>query len=96
MVSREKDDLQERNQMRVEQMMEAGLVDEVIALRQRGFEKNPSASGAIGYREVLDYLDGKLTENQLSEQIVIHTNQLMRKQRTWFKHQIPVDREIVS
>lgn len=86
--------LQQRNRQRVERMLDAGLVDEVSALRLRGFEKNPSACGAIGYREVLDFLDGRLAESDLAEAIYTHTNQLMRKQRTWFRHQIPVDRVI--
>jgi tRNA dimethylallyltransferase len=94
MVNRPMSELQQRNSSRVEAMLGAGLVDEVRVLRSRGFERNPSACGAIGYREVLDYLDGNISEEMLPEMIFIHTNQLMRKQRTWFRHQIPVNREV--
>lgn len=94
MVSRPMEDLQQRNQYRVGQMLEAGLVDEVRRLREIGFERNPSASSAIGYREVLDYLDGKVSFGDLPDLIVTHTQQLMRKQRSWFRKQIPVHREI--
>ena len=92
LIDRAREDLQQRNRSRVAGMLEAGLVDEVRALRARGLEKNPSACGAIGYREVLDHLDGRLAGADLAETIYVHTNQLMRKQRTWFRHQIPVDR----
>lgn len=94
MVSRSRETLHRRNALRVERMLEAGLVDEVRRLRQIGFERNPSACGAIGYREVLDYLDGKVSIEELPELIVTHTQQLMRKQRTWFRKQIPIHREI--
>jgi len=68
----------------------------VQQLRERGFERNPSACGAIGYREVLDYLNGNLSREHLAEMIYVHTNQLIRKQRNWFNRQIPVHREITG
>ncbi|MFO7725644.1 MAG: tRNA (adenosine(37)-N6)-dimethylallyltransferase MiaA [Oceanipulchritudo sp.] len=94
LVSREKHDLRERNRRRVARMLEEGLVEEVRELRRRGFERNPSACGAIGYREVLAFLDNRGPLKELEETIYVHTNQLMRKQRSWFRHQIPVDRRI--
>ena len=94
MVSRSPEILESRNRRRVQCMLEAGLVDEVRSLREKGFERNPSACGAIGYREVLDYLDDKIPAGELAEQITTHTRQLMRKQRTWFRKQIPIHREI--
>lgn len=94
LISRPVEEMRARNRARVGKMLEAGLVDEVRRLRQVGFEKNASACGAIGYREVLEYLDGKVGQSELEELIIIHTNQLMRKQRTWLRHQIPIHREI--
>ena len=94
LINRPPDELRSRNQLRVEKMLNKGLIEEVKQLRQSGFERNPSACGAIGYREVLDYLNGSISKASLAELIYIHTNQLMRKQRTWFRHQIPVHREI--
>lgn len=94
LIDRPAAELQARNRQRVEGILRAGLVEEVRALRERGFERNPSASAAIGYREVLEYLDGQLPAEQLAETIVTHTSQLMRKQRTWFRNQIPIDRTV--
>ncbi len=94
LIDRPQEELQERNRTRVHRMLEAGLIAEVQSLRAIGFEKNPSACGAIGYREVLQYLDGRLPMDELEEAIYIHTNQLMRKQRTWFKNQIRIDKVV--
>lgn len=96
LINRPAEVLQERNRLRVEHMLEAGLIEEVQQLRERGFERNPSACGAIGYREVLDYLNGNLSREHLAEMIYVHTNQLVRKQRNWFNRQIPVHREITG
>lgn len=96
LINRPAEVLQERNRLRVDRMLEAGLVEEVQQLRERGFEHNPSACGAIGYREVLDYLNGNLLREHLAEMIYVHTNQLIRKQRNWFNRQIPVHREVTG
>lgn len=94
LVERDPAELHERNLRRARRMLEEGLVEEVERLRAHGFERNPSACRAIGYREVLEYLDGDLPHSELESQIVTHTQQLMRKQRTWFRHHLPVDRRI--
>ena len=86
---------------RVEQMFASGLLDEVAALRKR-FPSwaAPSTPGdspttftarmAIGYTEVCDLLDGKLTPAQAKAQIVVRTRQLAKRQETWFRHQADV------
>jgi len=96
LIDRPVEDLKKRNRLRVERMLEEGLIGEVKQLRQAGFERNPSACGAIGYREVLDFLDGRISQADLAGLIYTHTNQLMRKQRTWFRRQIPVHKEIAG
>lgn len=92
LVNRPPEVLLARNRRRVEAMLETGLVAEVQDLRAAGLEQNPSASRAIGYREVLAHLDGRLSLAEAREQIICHTAQLVRKQRTWFRRQIPVHR----
>ena len=96
LVSRPPGELEERIRARVDRMLEDGLVDEARALRARGFERNPSAAGAIGYREVRAFLDGRLPAGELAGAIATHTRQLAHKQRTWFRHQIPVDRQVAG
>lgn len=86
---REPEELEARIVTRVEAMLRAGLVDEVRGLRARGLERNPSVAGAIGYRETLDFLDGRLPEAELAGAIARNTRALVRKQRTWFRTQLP-------
>lgn len=88
LIERDKEELKKRNLLRVEHMMKNGLVDEVARLRQEGLEENVSARRAIGYRETLAYLDNEMDYETLVATIWRNTNQLMRKQRAWFKNQI--------
>lgn len=89
LLSRSDQEMDCRNRTRVKAMLAEGFVDEVRQLQAQGFEQNPMASGSIGYAEVLQFLNGELDEPGLEERIVIRTNQLMRKQRNWFRHHIP-------
>ena len=75
-------------------MIRAGLVDEVRRLRAAGLEQNPSAARAIGYREVLALFDGRIAESDLVDEIVKNTRGLVRKQRTWFRTQVPPHRAV--
>ena len=94
LLEREAADLDQRIIERVQMMLKAGLVEEVARLQDEGLEGNPTASKAIGYRETLRYLNGELPEELLSEVIVRNTRRLVRKQRTWFRTQIPVHRRV--
>lgn len=91
-LEREPEQLNMRIEARVEAMVRAGLVEEVRRLRAEGFERNPSAAGAIGYREVLALFDGKLAPSALVAEITQNTRELVRKQRTWFRTQLPEHR----
>ena len=70
-------------------ILRAGLVEEVRSLRAAGLEQNPSAAHAIGYREVIALLDGKLPAAGLEAEIARNTRALVKKQRTWFRTQLP-------
>ena len=86
---REKDDLDRRIAARVETMLRGGLVAEVRGLLAQGLKENPSAAKAIGYRETIEFIEGRLPESELAAAIAQNTRQLVRKQRTWFKTQLP-------
>jgi tRNA dimethylallyltransferase len=83
-----------RIEARTRQMLAAGLLAEVAALHARGLELNPSASGAIGYRECLAVLRGERPEAELAREIAADTRALVKKQRTWFRTQLPPHRVI--
>ncbi|MGJ3242595.1 MAG: tRNA (adenosine(37)-N6)-dimethylallyltransferase MiaA [Opitutales bacterium] len=88
-LERPVDALNERIAARVDQMLAAGLVDEVSRLAGEGLRENPVAARAIGYREVLACLDGDLAWDDLRDTLVAHTRQYARRQRTWFRNQLP-------
>ena len=93
-ITREPEELRSRIRIRVEQMVRSGLVDEVRALKDEGLESNASAARAIGYREVLAALRSGAVTDALIDQIAANTWRLARKQRTWFRNQLPAHRRI--
>jgi len=95
-LDREPDNLNERVARRVEAMLTDGLVAEVERLRADGLERNLSASRAIGYRETLAMLDGALPGAELAAEIVKNTRALVKKQRTWFRTQLPEHRVVAA
>lgn len=74
-----------RIDQRVESMWAAGLVDEVRGLRDSATGLGKTAAQAIGYREVLDYLAGDITEGEAKDQVAQHTRRYARKQMSWFR-----------
>lgn len=89
LLKRKAEDLNERLAARAEAMLEAGLIEEVAHLKRLGIEKNPNAANAIGYRETLAYLRGSIKESDLLATIVKNTKALVKKQKTWFRSQLP-------
>ena len=78
--------LHDRIAQRFVHMLEQGFVDEVLALRARGdLHAGLSSMRAVGYRQVWDHLDGKLTWDQMQERGVIATRQLAKRQFTWLR-----------
>ena len=93
-IERPPAELDQRIEARVAAMLRDGLVAEVKRLGADGLRENPSAARAIGYRETIDFLDGKLAESELAGVIAQNTRALVKKQRTWFRTQLPPHREV--
>jgi tRNA dimethylallyltransferase len=70
---------------RVEAMWAAGFVDEVRRLEEAGLRAGLTASRALGYRQVLRYLDGEISEAQARDLTVIGTRKFARRQESWFR-----------
>ncbi len=96
-IEREDDELKKRIEARAKAMVADGLVEEVRRLKELNLENNPTAARAIGYRETLSWLDtgesGSVAE--LTEEIAANTWKLVRKQKTWFRHQFPTARRLL-
>ena len=79
---------QDRQQYKIElyerfkSMIKKGLVDEVRSIRDR-FSKNLPALKAVGYKQCLDFLDGKINEEEFLTKAVNATYQLSKRQITW-------------
>ena len=89
-LSRSSEDLQKRIDARVDQMFASGLVAETQTLLQRGLDQNKTARQAIGYRQVIEHLRGERSLEEIVAQVKIRTRQFAKRQRTWFRRQLPV------
>ena len=70
---------------RIKRMLKSGWVEEVKNNINQGIKPNSPAMLSIGYREVLDFINKKVDEEELEEKIYISTRKLMRHQDNWFK-----------
>ena len=78
--------LHDRIAQRFTQMLEQGFVDEVVALRRRSdLHVGLPSIRAVGYRQVWEYLEGKLTSAEMQERGIIATRQLAKRQFTWLR-----------
>ena len=78
-------ELDERIARRVDRMWEQGLVDEVRRLAAAGLRDGRTASRALGYAQVLRYLDGEWTEQEARDETVRATRRFARRQESWFR-----------
>lgn len=84
-LRRDRDEQRERIERRVDQMFDEGLVDEVRGLMESGKELGRTARQAVGYCEVIDYLNGDSTLEEAVETIKARTRRFAKRQRTWFR-----------
>lgn len=76
--------LKNRIDKRVDKMIEAGLVDEVKTLLDQGFKDALTSASAIGYKEIVEHLEGRCSLDEAVKQIKTATKQYAKRQRTWF------------
>jgi tRNA dimethylallyltransferase len=82
--------LDERIARRVREMADAGLVDEVAGLMAKGYDEQSPGMNAVGYREMIPHLRGETGLDAALEEIRRNTRAYSRRQRTWFRGQLPV------
>lgn len=83
--------LRRRIATRTRAMLAAGLVDEVRAVLDRGVAPDAPGLDGVGYREVVQVLQGRLAPAELETAIVTATAQYAKRQDTWFRHQLEGD-----
>jgi tRNA dimethylallyltransferase len=84
-VSLDRGLLDQRVAERVDRMWQQGLVGEVRELAARGLREGRTASRALGYAQVLRFLDGDWTEAEAAAQTVLATRRFVRRQESWFR-----------
>lgn len=84
-LNMDRDKLYEKINNRVDLMIDKGLVKEVGSLIERGLDKNSQSLKAIGYKEVICYLDGKTSYDEMIELIKKNSRHYAKRQLTWFR-----------
>jgi len=84
-LRREKEDASRRINARVKQMIEAGLVEEVRRLLAQPKGLSEQARQGLGYAQVIDHLEGRMSLADAMEQIKILTRRFAKHQRTWYR-----------
>ena len=88
MLNPNRESLYENINKRVQSMFDNGLVDEVKSLLNK-YELSKTAKAAIGYKEVLDYLDNKMSLEDTIKLVQQRSRNYAKRQVTFFKHQLP-------
>lgn len=86
-LTMEREKLYRRIDLRVDQMMEAGLLEEVKRLQEQGFTSRDVSMQGLGYKQILQYLEGEGTLEDAVEQIKLQTRHFAKRQLTWFRRE---------
>ena len=81
---RDRNELYERAERRVDQMFRDEWIQEVKRLKRKGFSR--TAREAIGYKEILKFLSGAYTLSEAISETKKRTRRLVKKQMTWLRH----------
>lgn len=88
-LTAEREALYRRINERVDEMIAAGLIEEARALYDRGL-RDCQAVQAIGYKELYDYFDGRVSLDEAIELLKQNSRRYAKRQLTWFRNQMPV------
>lgn len=83
----ERENLYKRIDMRVDIMLENGLLEEVKKLKAMGYHRDMVSMQGLGYKEILDYLDGKCTLEEAVYILKRETRHFAKRQLTWFRRE---------
>ncbi|MCP5061828.1 MAG: tRNA (adenosine(37)-N6)-dimethylallyltransferase MiaA [Ignavibacteriae bacterium] len=81
----ERETLYDNINLRVDKMIDEGLVEEVKSILEMGFDKKVNALNTVGYKEVIEYLDEKISLERAIELIKRNTRHYAKRQLTWFR-----------
>ena len=81
----ERNTLYKNIELRVDKMLSKGLIKEVKILKDKGFNPGMNALNTVGYKELFDYLDGKISLDRALELIKRNSRRFAKRQLTWFR-----------
>ncbi len=81
----EREDMRALIDLRVDKMVELGLIDEIRTLLSRGLDRSCTALQAIGYKEFLAHMDGESTMEEAIEEVKLRSRQYAKRQLTWLR-----------
>lgn len=84
-LTRDREKLYHRINLRVDKLIEAGLIDEVKGLMEMGLTSDDISMKGIGYKEIIDYLEGKYTLDEAVDTVKKNTRHYAKRQMTWFR-----------
>ncbi|WP_026494694.1 tRNA (adenosine(37)-N6)-dimethylallyltransferase MiaA [Butyrivibrio sp. WCD3002] len=83
----DRDVLYDRIEKRIDMMMEEGLVDEVRDIMAQNISRDATSMQALGYREMLSYLNGELSLEEATDLLKKNTRHFAKRQLTWFRRE---------
>jgi tRNA dimethylallyltransferase len=83
-LTMDREKLYDRINQRVDIMVEQGLINEVQNIVEK-YSESPTAMQALGYKEIKEYLDGKITKEEAIEKVKHETRKYAKRQLTWFR-----------
>jgi len=86
-LNRDRAELYRRIDLRVDMMLEAGLLDEVKKLKEMGYTRDMVAMKGLGYKEILDYFSGEITLDEAVYRVKRDSRHFAKRQLTWFRRE---------
>lgn len=86
-LEKNRDDLYKGIEERVDIMMQKGLLNEIINLKELGYSDCTVAMQGLGYKQLLSYLDGNCTLDEAVYRIKLETRHFAKRQMTWFRRE---------
>lgn len=83
-INMDREKLYERINLRVDMMINNGLIEEVEYILKK-YKKFPTAMQGLGYKEVVEFLNGQLSKDEMIEKVKQETRRYAKRQLTWFR-----------
>jgi len=85
---RNRENLYQRINLRIDKMIKDGFIEEVKMLREMGYNENLNSMQGLGYKQINKYLNGIYTKEETINLIKIETRHYAKRQMTWFKNKL--------